>query len=77
MLTQESDDFRLASLWLIRKEHVTGLWQQHKSCTRDALCENLSISRRNKTIAIAMHDERWHTDLMQAAECFPVAYQIA
>ena len=77
MLTQESDDFRLASLLLIRKEDVTGLWHQHKSCTRDALCEHLSIARRNETIAIAMNDERWHTDLMQAAECFPVAYQIA
>ena len=58
MLTQESDDFRLASLWLIRKEYVAGLWQQHKFCTRNALCKNLSISYRNKTIAIAMNDER-------------------
>jgi hypothetical protein len=77
LLTQESDDFRLASLWLIRKKHVTSLWHQHKSCTRDALCEHLSIARRNYTIAIAVNDESWHTDLMQAAECFPVAYQIA
>lgn len=73
LLTQESDDFRLASLWLVRKKHVTSLWYQHKSCTRNALCKNLSISRRNKAIAIAMNDERWHLELMQAAECFPAA----
>ena len=29
LLTQESDDFRLPSLRLIRKEHVTSLWYQH------------------------------------------------
>ena len=76
MLTQESDDFRLASLWLIRKKHVSSVWYQYKSCTRDALRKNFSISRRNKTIAIAMNDERWHLDLMQAAECFPATYRL-
>ena len=71
MLAQESDDFRLASLWLVRKKHVSSVWYQYKFCTRDALCKDLAISRRNKTIAIAMNDQRWRMDVMQAAERFP------